>query len=70
MIEDIDRDQALALAIEKAGGIRKLARALGISHTAVMGWRRVPYERLLEVEKITGIKRELLRPELYRSRRT
>jgi len=60
------QDRPLQLALEKAGGVRALARALGISHTAILQWRRVPYERLLEVEKITGIRRETLRPELYR----
>jgi DNA-binding transcriptional regulator YdaS (Cro superfamily) len=61
------RDRPLQMALKRAGGVRPLARALGISHTAILMWRRVPYERLLEVEKITQIPREELRPELYRS---
>jgi DNA-binding transcriptional regulator YdaS (Cro superfamily) len=60
------QDRPLQLALKKAGGVRALARALGISHTAILTWRRVPYERLIEVEKITDIPREILRPELYR----
>ena len=48
------------------GNISKLARRLGISHAAVQQWRGVvPYERIIDVERATGIPREALRPELY-----
>lgn len=59
-------DRALKQAIEEMGGYRSLARALGISHQAIVGWKRVPSERILQVEKVTGIPREELRPDLYR----
>jgi DNA-binding transcriptional regulator YdaS (Cro superfamily) len=42
-----------------------LAKSLGITHGAVNQWRRVPAERVVEVERITGIPREKLRPDLY-----
>lgn len=43
----------------------KLAAALGIAPSAVSQWKRVPAERVLEVEKITGVPRHDLRPDLY-----
>ena len=42
-----------------------LARELGITHGAVFQWDRVPAERVIDVERITGIPREELRPDLY-----
>jgi DNA-binding transcriptional regulator YdaS (Cro superfamily) len=43
----------------------EIAAALGITHGAVSQWRRVPAERVLEVERITGVSRHDLRPDLY-----
>jgi DNA-binding transcriptional regulator YdaS (Cro superfamily) len=65
----VRKDRGLNEAIKRAGGIRALARKLGIDHTAVLRWNRVPYERILEIEKETGVPRETLRPELYRERK-
>jgi hypothetical protein len=60
------REEGLRLAIEKGGGLRPLARALGIAPSSLLEWRRVPSYRILQVEMITGIPRETLRPDLYR----
>jgi len=50
----------------------RLARALTelrpdkpISSQAISQWQRVPSERVIDVEKITGVPRELLRPDIY-----
>lgn len=43
----------------------QLARDLGITHGAVNQWTRVPAERVIEVERATGIPRQELRPDLY-----
>lgn len=53
------------LAAEKAGGIVKLSLALGLSRGACSQWHRIPAERVIEVERLTGIPREILRPDLY-----
>lgn len=42
-----------------------LARALGITVAAVRQWVRVPDDKLVDVERITGIPREALRPDLF-----
>lgn len=47
------------------GRMAKVARGLGITRAAVWQWRRVPAQRVLEVERITGIPRYELRPDLY-----
>ena len=47
------------------GARLRIARELGITHGAVYQWRRIPAERVLEVERITGVPRHVLRPDLY-----
>jgi DNA-binding transcriptional regulator YdaS (Cro superfamily) len=63
------REEGVRLAIEKAGGVNALARELGMTGAALSVWRRVPAHRILQVEAVTGIPREKLRPDLYRVRR-
>lgn len=60
----MDREPALHLALNEAGGIRPLARALNRSPGAISEWKRVPRERVFEVAKATGIDPETLRPDL------
>jgi DNA-binding transcriptional regulator YdaS (Cro superfamily) len=52
-------------AASKVGGLVALARKLGISHQSFYSWRRIPAERVIEIEKATGIPRQQLRPDLY-----
>ena len=56
----------MRLAIEAAGGVRPLARKLGIKSPAIMGWTRIPADRVVQVEAVTSVPREALRPDLYR----
>lgn len=51
--------------IAAAGGPSALARQLGIKPQGISQWRRVPPERVLEVERITGISRYQIRPDIY-----
>lgn len=51
--------------VNAAGGMSALATALGISAQAICQWHRVPPTRVIEVEKITGISRHDLRPDIY-----
>lgn len=49
-----------------AGGPAALAKALGgVSSQAVSQWKKVPAERVLDVERITGISRHELRPDVF-----
>ena len=59
---------AILKAIDKAGGIAPLAKSLAVSYQAVQRWRNqdhVPAERVLAVERETGVPRHELRPDLY-----
>jgi DNA-binding transcriptional regulator YdaS (Cro superfamily) len=53
------------IAIEKAGGPAALGKALGCSSQAISQWKHIPVKRIVEVESLTGIPREDLRPDLY-----
>lgn len=51
--------------VASAGGVTSLARQLGISKSAVSQWDRIPVERVLQVEKLTGVSRYALRPDIF-----
>jgi TorA maturation chaperone TorD len=59
------RDSGLDEAIRAAGGVGALARMLGIAQPSVSNWSRVPAERVTAVEAASGVRREVLRPDLY-----
>jgi DNA-binding transcriptional regulator YdaS (Cro superfamily) len=61
-----DFDPGLRAAINAASSITKLARLLDISTQAICQWNEVPVNRVLDVERLTGVARELLRPDFYR----
>jgi len=62
------RDPGLDEAIRAAGGVGALARKIGISQPSISNWSRVPAERVLSVEAVTGVDRSVLRPDLYAER--
>lgn len=62
--------QALLAAVKKAGGQASFSKALGVRQSLVWYWierskRGVPGERVLDVERLTGVSRHELRPDLY-----
>lgn len=59
------REPGLQQAIDAAGGIASLARRLGIAQPSVSNWTRVPADRVVSVEGLTGVPRDALRPDLY-----
>ncbi len=59
------QDEGLQAAIRAVGGVTELARRIGISQPSVSNWTRVPAERVLTVEAVTGVSRAVLRPDLY-----
>jgi DNA-binding transcriptional regulator YdaS (Cro superfamily) len=56
---------ALAQIGERRGLKSEIARQLGITTAAVSLWQRIPAEHCPMVEKITGIPRFELRPDVY-----
>jgi DNA-binding transcriptional regulator YdaS (Cro superfamily) len=64
----MDQSEVIRDALEKAGGTKAVATALGISAEGVRLWRsrgKVPADRVVELEQLTGVPREKLRPDLY-----
>ena len=59
------KNRGFEKAVEIAGGINALARLLDISNQAVRQWRRVPAERVVDIERVTGVPRQELRPDLF-----
>jgi TorA maturation chaperone TorD len=59
------RDRGLNEAINAIGSVSELARRLGISQPSISNWSRVPAERVISVETLTGVSRVVLRPDLY-----
>jgi TorA maturation chaperone TorD len=59
------RDPGLNEAIRVVGSVSELARQLGISQPSVSNWAKVPAERVISVEALTGVNRMVLRPDLF-----
>lgn len=62
----MNEDHGVRLAIKAISSRRKLAKLLGITPQAIMQWKRIPADRLIEIEAVTGVPREKLRSDLYR----
>lgn len=59
-------DQGMHLIRSQRGLTAKLTRELGFRSTGTISqWDKVPAERIVEVERITGIPRHLLRRDLF-----
>jgi len=63
-MSDPRRETEVQNAIDTAGGVNALARAIGISNAAVATWRRIPLGRVAAVSAATGIPAADLRPDL------
>jgi DNA-binding transcriptional regulator YdaS (Cro superfamily) len=57
------RDPGLEAAITASGTAVQLAAHLGITPQAINNWQRVPLARVADVERATGVPREVLRPD-------
>jgi DNA-binding transcriptional regulator YdaS (Cro superfamily) len=70
-LDSINDPKAAALSDAKKAvkGNTGLSRALNgeITPQAISQWKQVPAERVLDVERATGISRHKLRPDLYPS---
>ena len=52
-----------------AFGRKRLADAVGVSPASITKWLqpygRIPAERVLPIERVTGVSRHALRPDIY-----
>ena len=60
------RDAGLAAVLKKRGAAVRIASELGITPQAINGWSRVPANRVIDVERITGVPRHVQRPDVFR----
>lgn len=60
------KDPIILTIANKLGGHAAFARSLGLHRTATFQWRRVPVDRLQAVEKLSGVPREKLRPDIFK----
>jgi hypothetical protein len=58
-------DEGMRAACDAVGTPYRLAKLLGVVPHSVLKWKSVPPHRILEVEKVTGVDRAILRPDLY-----
>ena len=65
----VDPDDPRAIAWRKAqdlaGGNRAVSRHFSISSPAVAQWKTCPPERVLDIEKLSGVSRHELRPDVF-----
>lgn len=64
-----ERHPGVLVAITAAGGVRPLARALGLDPSTVAKWRRVPQAHVPEIARLYGIRAYELRPDVAANRR-
>lgn len=57
--------EATKRCAEMVGGLPRLAELLQIKRPSLYSWKRIPAERVLELERLTKISRHDLRPDLY-----
>lgn len=60
-----DFSKIKARVLEESGGATSLAAALGITRHAVYQWDRVPACRIGQVARLTGLKPEEIRPDIF-----
>ncbi|MBX2989481.1 MAG: hypothetical protein KF802_16450 [Bdellovibrionaceae bacterium] len=51
--------------VEAAGGFKPFCKGVNRTRQAVYGWKKIPADLVVKAEKITGIPREKIRPDLY-----
>ncbi|QAZ45922.1 Cro/CI family transcriptional regulator [Mesorhizobium sp. Pch-S] len=61
----IDVPTPLDEAVAAVGGASALSRHLQITPQAVVQWKKCPADRVLEVERLSGISRHALRPDIF-----
>lgn len=59
------RDPAMLKAIKQVGGPAALGRAIGTTRQAISQWTRVPHNHVLTIERMSGVPRHELRPDIY-----
>lgn len=66
----MDGKEALARAVERAGGQTRLAKHIGVNQCVVSYWlkqskRGAAGQHCVAIEELTGVPRHELRPDIY-----
>jgi DNA-binding transcriptional regulator YdaS (Cro superfamily) len=64
-----DLDPGLRAAVKAVGSMTELAELIDIAPQAISQWDVIPIQRVLEIERLTGVDRERLRPDMFRRRK-
>lgn len=56
---------ALKAAVERRGSLTEVARLLGITRQAIGQWESVPPKHVLGLERLSGVSRYAIRPDIY-----
>ena len=51
-----------------AGGVAYVAKQLGLSRQSIYQWTEVPADHLVSLERITGVDRSFIRPDLFKEK--
>lgn len=55
------------ILFKKRGDLARIAKAVRRHHSVVLRWRQVPIVHVRTVERLLGVSREALRPDVYGS---
>ena len=59
------RNLILWRVFEHFGSASALARHLNVTRAAVSAWTHIPWQHVRTIERLTGIPKEELRPDVY-----
>lgn len=63
----MNKDEIRKVA-DRIGGICAMSLKLGLSRAAVSQWKQIPLNRVRDVERLTGVSRHRLRPDVFGTR--
>jgi DNA-binding transcriptional regulator YdaS (Cro superfamily) len=67
--KDHENYAALLLAVEKAGGAKKLSRALNLSVASINNWlytaKRIPFKHVPKISSLLEIPKHVLRGDFF-----
>jgi DNA-binding transcriptional regulator YdaS (Cro superfamily) len=64
---DLLLQDLIRISAELSGGMAAMTKKLGVARSAPYSWKRIPADRVLQIEAATGgrMSRYTLRPDLY-----
>lgn len=51
--------------VRAAGGPKKLGALLGIDHSTISGWKRIPAHHATRIAEISGVPAHVMRPDVF-----